>query len=688
MKLGLLAAAAAALGQGEPQPQDRARTQAPTGGVAAAESDAGVIAYPAAFFAEARPITAFDMLQRLPGFTFNPGQQDVRGFGAAGGNVLIDGERPSSKSVDLEATLRRIPAATVTRVELIRGAVPGIDMQGQPLVANVIRSGVAATTLTGTAGAAYGYFDGGRVYPRLDLEWSRQAQGLNLDGAIRAYTEADDDGGDGFRTRRTADGALIEAGPYAARVRDRWLQADGSAALQRGRDSIRVNLGGELHQERTEENVRRSDAQGRALGPQNSVRLFDEKAAELGGDYERAFSDKVSGRLVFLATRAERTEEENALTLERTAVGEAGAKVAETVVRGVLTVGRSPTLSFEGGAEGALNVLDATNRLVIDGAPITLPSANVRVEEKRGEGFLTAFWTPWPALKLEGGARAEVSRISQSGDSSLSRSFFFPKPRLRATYAPDPDTQVRLRVEREVGQLDFADFAASAELEANVVSAGGADLQPERAWVFEAAFERRFWDGAAVVLTLRHAQLQQVVDRIPLPGGFDAPGNIGDGVRNVVEVVATLPLDRLGLKGGLITSRTTWTWSKVSDPVTGERRIISEDNPFTGDVRFSHDVRALRSTWGVEGALAQHFTLFRIDEVRRQSRETQWMVYWDWKPSPALSVRAEVRNATRRDRERVRWLYAGPRSLGAVQQIEHRTYETAPYVYLRVRRTL
>ena len=39
--------------------------------------------YPAAFFASAKPNTAFDMIARLPGFTFDPGQS-VRGFGGAG----------------------------------------------------------------------------------------------------------------------------------------------------------------------------------------------------------------------------------------------------------------------------------------------------------------------------------------------------------------------------------------------------------------------------------------------------------------------------------------------------------------------------------------------------------------------------------------------------------------------------
>jgi hypothetical protein len=60
----------------------------------------------------------------------------VRGFEGAAGDVLIDGELPTSKSDDLESVLRRIPASQVARIDLIRGGAPGIDMHGK-----VVRGG-------------------------------------------------------------------------------------------------------------------------------------------------------------------------------------------------------------------------------------------------------------------------------------------------------------------------------------------------------------------------------------------------------------------------------------------------------------------------------------------------------------------------------------------------------------------
>src|SRR4051794_21758574 len=103
------------------------------GGVEAQQSN--VLTYPASFFAEAQPNTAYDMIARLPGFVFNNGTT-ARGFSGTAGNVLIDGQRPTSKSDDLQSILLRMSAAGVERIDLIRGGAPGIDMQGQTVVAN------------------------------------------------------------------------------------------------------------------------------------------------------------------------------------------------------------------------------------------------------------------------------------------------------------------------------------------------------------------------------------------------------------------------------------------------------------------------------------------------------------------------------------------------------------------------
>ena len=53
----------------------------------------GVVSYPPAFFAQYQPGNAMDMVDRIPGFTFDSGS-GVRGYEGSAGNVLIDGARP------------------------------------------------------------------------------------------------------------------------------------------------------------------------------------------------------------------------------------------------------------------------------------------------------------------------------------------------------------------------------------------------------------------------------------------------------------------------------------------------------------------------------------------------------------------------------------------------------------------
>lgn len=90
--------------------------------------------FAAEFFAAFNPVSAEDMVRRLPGFTLDSGD-DRRGFAGAAGNVLINGERPSSKT-PLAELLSRISARDVLRMISMPGVGDG-DLSGQTMVADV-----------------------------------------------------------------------------------------------------------------------------------------------------------------------------------------------------------------------------------------------------------------------------------------------------------------------------------------------------------------------------------------------------------------------------------------------------------------------------------------------------------------------------------------------------------------------
>ena len=96
-----------------------------------------IVDFPVSFFERYQPSTALEIVNQVPGFVLNDGDSE-RGFGGAVGNVLINDRRPSAKQDPPSQILSRIPASQVERVELIRGQVRNIDLQGYSIVANVI----------------------------------------------------------------------------------------------------------------------------------------------------------------------------------------------------------------------------------------------------------------------------------------------------------------------------------------------------------------------------------------------------------------------------------------------------------------------------------------------------------------------------------------------------------------------
>ena len=79
--------------------------------------EAEIVTYPARFFGQYQPLTALDMVKQVPGFQIDDGDE-LRGFGSAAGNVLIDFRRPSAKQDLVSEILARIPAENVERIEL------------------------------------------------------------------------------------------------------------------------------------------------------------------------------------------------------------------------------------------------------------------------------------------------------------------------------------------------------------------------------------------------------------------------------------------------------------------------------------------------------------------------------------------------------------------------------------------
>ena len=624
------------------------------------------------------------MIARLPGFGLDTGDTDTRGFAGAAGNVLIDASRPSSKSDGLDAILGRISADSVERIELIRGGAPGIDMQGRSVVANVVLKRTVQIEAVVEV-ETYAYPDG-YLGPVLAASWSRREGDDQIEASLRATSDRTDGTGDGYRRRYDAAGGLIQEADLDRY--DRYRNIRGAAAWQgrRGGGLLKVNgLLGWSDEIDSIDTLIRSGA-GRNERAENEG---EEVEAEFGANWARPLGERTEIELTGLQRYESDTDQSRSISGANSATFGGEATAGETIGRAVLRFRQSDRWAFEGGGEAAYNVLDSDTTYAENGVAVPLPSDSVKVEELRGEVFGQTTWRPDPTLTVEAGLRVEVSEISQSGDTDLTETFVYPKPRLQATWTPIADHQLRLRIEREIGQLDFGDFVASADVDLNQVEGGNPELEPAKAWVLEAVYERRFWGEGVLTLTAQYKRWEDLIDVIPLVGGFEAVGNIGEGSSSYQQVAVTLPMDRLGLPNARLSARATVSQSSVADPLTGEDRRFSNQIAFGCGIDFNQDLAGGRWSYGFEhGCNLDDPVQYRIREVRYIEEEPFVVIYGQWKPRSDLTVRLDLGNATDREQRRERFVYSGPRDAAPLSYREERGTRMSPWLFLQVRKTL
>ena len=634
----------------------------------------GVISDTPADFAASRPNTALDMISRIPGFSFNSGDQ-VRGFAGAAGNVLVDGQRPTVKTDSLDSVLSRIQISQVERIDVIRGGAPGIDMQGQTVVANVIvkksdtfqqviSAGGMVYAKTGDTIPTYGYTATRRVGEhQFDFNISR---GLSLDDSVGFGTRTRIDATTGAVTRfenadTEGDGYVYTVrGGYKGPLFDGTLSVNGLASTDTFKNESHF------------------------ISTTTDERFIDRSAndrTEVGINFKRSLGESFELEVLGLNKWAQGSGDSLGIVVPDTQSFNVDAEAGETIGRGVLRYKLSPDLSFEGGGEGAFNYREQSVAFFDNGISIPLPVAHVRVEELRGEGFVQGTWRISPEWSLEGGVRVEQSTIKQIGDNANERSFTYPKPRLVATWSPTKDDQLRVRVEREVGQLNFRDFSSNVNLNSGQTATANRDLRPDKTWVYEAAYEKRFWDGAAAVLTFRHDEITDVVDifpeRVPDTAGppgatkiVEGPGNIGPGKNDSIALNLTLPLGGIGIKGGEFKAETTWESSEVTDPLTGEKRRISGQRPNNINLSFRQDIPEWNITYGFGWFAGWSESYYYAGEVQALRLRDFFFSFAEWKPDPSFSLRFQLDNYDPYTFTIQRQIFDDARDVGSLSEIE------------------
>lgn len=651
----------------------------------------GVRTFEAAYFRQYNPVTAADIVNRVPGFEIDDGEA-LRGFGATAGNVLVNGERPSSK-VLISEQLKRISADSVVKVELISGSASDLDVRGQTQLVNVVlkqanKSGSPTTWVVDLRDLQYSERVGWQVQLTRNFALGDNAE-LTLDFQtpnLRGRIES-------FEAVRNAAGVVTSYREQFGQPNQIGLQGSGVLKWRpTARDTVSFNA--QVAPTWNTTNIGAIDRSPAGVFTRGTFGLSDysnNHTVELGSDWEHRFSPELSVKLIGLVTETSVDQDDtfriftpagagpgglaNTQTLNRTTEG------GERVARGFLTWRPGAGHTVDIGVEGAFNFRDTTldifNNNGAGPVPQPLPVSNARVEEERVEPFVTDIWKLSPQLTLETGFIFEASRITQTGDESREREFSYPKPRAILTWQAGAADQLRASIVRDVAQLDFAQFASSI----NVVDAfsiiGNPNLEPEKTWKVRAEWERRFGKRGALTLAVFHDKVEDVQDLVVI-GANDAYGNLGEGVRSGVEVRGAAPLSPL-IPNAELRFTGMWQETEVTDSVTGQKRRFAGENEWNYNVSFRQELPAFKAAWGASAArVSDRWEFKRIEDISLERPGDRIDLFVETTAIKGVTLRAGASNIFHPEEFRVRTFYTGTRASDVILRTEERKQKGGP----------
>jgi hypothetical protein len=644
------------------------------------------VVYEAAYYAQFRPSTALDMIKETPGFTLED-TSARRGFSGASGNVLVDGEHPIAKSQTLADFLQRIPAKQVVRIELLRGGEARAEASSHAVIANIVR----------TASAGQGVYQLGFEYagrtpvPNGWGSWSGRFGQTDYSVGFNSYSLMRNLPGE----RDLLDGGRTPVGTREDRSPRNFYQFALNGEASRPMLGGRVRVTGQAKVERYHENstiATRSLAGALTVFERNPY-TYRRRTLESGVEYERPLGPwdlSLSG----LVTRTRFVNDVSSTSSDGSGAINSIFKQnqvqngGETVVRGTLAREFGADHRFEAGAEAAINTLDQQLALTLDLGqgpfPIPIQNSNLRVSERRAEAYLADTWTlgRWT---LENRLTSEVSRLSFTGDTNQSVGLYYLKPSVQITRKLGGNNQLRARLYRDVGQLNFTDFVSVASLSDDRINGGNPNLKPETSWRVELAGDFRFAGDGALNLTLFRRWVFDTADLVPVgpPNGrFDAPGNIGRADVNGAQMTLKLPLSPV-LRGASVTIDGAWQKSRVKDPLTGERRAISGFADVALKADFRQDLPRHKFAWGATFTAQPTLTYYRLKEIERKRASPSFDLWLESTALFGLKTRLTVLSLLNQSERRTRTIFAPDRT-GTVTQIERGTRHPGRWITLTV----
>lgn len=632
-----------------------------------------------AYFERFAPQTALDMVRRIPGFSIR-NNNEGRGLGQGGTNVLINGERVTSKESNVVEILERTPAATVVVIEVADAATLGVTgLTGQ--VANVI---IDRSNLSGSYEYSMEFRD--ETKPR----FKRGQVSISGETGKLSYTL-----GLASRSRRGFERGLeevLDSLGGLTELRDEHVQIkyDGPRLTYdlgyefSAKTKLRLTGSGELGN--FQELERSESSNGSFRTAENAEDEWNtDITAELSHDIGPGTAKLISyTRLehspVFSRTKLRTPGEEDFIqTFEQV------ADEGESIGRAEYAWGTESGVSWEFAGEAAFNFVDVESDFLIqdglDNEEVAIPG--VRVEELRAQTSLTRGFQLFETVNVQASLAGEWSRLtveSEGGDEPREESFLRPKGFVSLAFPLGERLDLRARVDRSVGQLNFFDFVSSVNLTDEREDAGNKNLVPQQSWDSELELQRDFGNDERIVLRFNHSFIADRVDNVLVTVERDgelvrqnATGNIPKARFAAARLEGTVLTDRWGLKGGRFDIEGARFYSEVEDQLTGENRSFNGFNDWFYRIDFRHDIPGTNWAWGGDIRRRGPEEFIRFDEETRFSLSRPFYgAGVEYKDFYGALLRLRVGNIANTDFKVNRVRYDGFRDGGVIDEIERR----------------
>ena len=657
--------------------------------------DDSTIVYDATFFDQYTPVSANDMISRIPGVNLNSrgGGGGGRGLGS-GGDLLINGKRIAGKDNSANDQLQRIAANQVDRIEIIRGSSGALDVRGASQVVNIVLK-EASSRSSLSAEISADYHHDGKIDPGTTISYGGQSGNFNyligakLDPQYNAYNNSE--------YNYTPELALTKL------VKEKNIREKNTVETS-------VNLGYDFERDRIQFNALISDGSHEpTLDRRNidggNLSLIDssefeatdriEENWEIGGNYEHTFANNSRFQLLFISNEEVRNSTRERFTTtggayDKNQYLQSNQTTRERIGQASYSWSLTDGHDLQLGIERAQTILDTSLYLgSISGTdaaspnygnlPAVLSSSNPgsTVEEMRYETFAVHNWTLNDKMTLESTLLYEASTIDQSGTASRSRDFGFVRPKVDYRYDVLPSLQVRATVERAVSQLSFASFTATtnnSDTSKDTV-AGNPDLRQEDEIRYELGLQYRLPnDGGVLNTRFFYRDIDNVIGKVNTSDDpanpVSATGNLGNGKRWGVFMDTSTRLGFLGMPDALVTSALNIFDSSVYDPIINEDRRFNRRGNI--ELGFQHDIPSHGFNYGFNFSheIAGGEKEIDVDTIEEANRGSQLTLFVSKVAFNNVTFRLESMNSLDSDFCRDRYRYDGLPKNGGLYEIE------------------